>query len=171
MTHVQQFDSFDEALDAIAAARDAANATLAEEQKSLTWGSYFANFTTLPTADCVVFGQTFTRQEVIDSEREAGADAAEAEYTANHVGAGLENGYLYARCYSVIEPDGELGDTHRASAWPISKELFKAAESVGWDVWRLPEGDAQTEFAQATVAFLHHEYERLTRQIVTESGE
>jgi hypothetical protein len=128
----KSFDSLEDMFQYMADATDAANAGLAQEQKDLTWGSYFVNFQ--PQIDLVIFGRVFTEDEVAEDETKAGSDEAELAYTLTSLRENHEHGYLYGRCYSTIEPSGELGDTHRASAWPISKELFDAAQAVGWDV-------------------------------------
>lgn len=46
----------------------------------------------------------------------------------------LVRGYKSGRCFSPIEPDGEIGDTHVATMWPISKEGFEQAREMGWQV-------------------------------------
>lgn len=54
------------------------------------------------------------------------------------IAQGRENGYIFARCYSVLCPEGELGDTHitRISR-VISKEEFEVAKEAGWDFHKL----------------------------------
>lgn len=47
-------------------------------------------------------------------------------------------GYLYGECFSVVEPDGELGDTHVSSVWPLTEEAFAEAKAHGWDVRACP---------------------------------
>lgn len=49
------------------------------------------------------------------------------------INQGRSNGYIFARCYSVACPDGELGDTHitRISR-VLSEEEFEAARKARW---------------------------------------
>lgn len=41
-------------------------------------------------------------------------------------------GYLFGEAYSAPFPEGELGDTHVANAWPISEAAFEEARATGW---------------------------------------
>ena len=137
-----QFESFDSVEDMFAAMQaneEAANATLAPEQQALTWGSHFVNF--IPAQEIVVFGYCFTKEEAFQSEYDASPpeerEAGWPQETVNHLASSLARGYLFGRCYSVIEPEGELGSTHKSQAWPIAPGLFQLAQRVGWRIDRL----------------------------------
>jgi len=132
MTHVKGFASFEDALKFMADATDAANKNLAPEQRAITWGSYWLRFA--PEYHCVIFGRVMPMEELIDSEREAGAEPEELDYTREHYTEQHERGYLFGYAYSVMEPRGELGDTHRANMWPITQEQFEHAKDAEWEL-------------------------------------
>jgi hypothetical protein len=45
---------------------------------------------------------------------------------------------MFSRSYSVQEPDGMLGDVHKASAWPMPEALFEEIKAVRWDTNQMP---------------------------------
>ena len=47
-------------------------------------------------------------------------------------------GYMYGKAYSVVEPDGEWGSTHRVSMQKVSKQTFDRMRELGWTLegWR-----------------------------------
>lgn len=130
MEGVQEFDSFEEALEYMARATDEANTKLADEQKSVTWGSYWVRF--VPDHQLMIFGHVFTRDEFTQAERDAGATQEELDYSLQHYEENLARGYVFGRAYSVWEPRGELGDTHRYNLWPISQANFEEARLFQW---------------------------------------
>jgi len=43
------------------------------------------------------------------------------------------NGYVYGRCYSILCPEGELGDTHITNVQSkIPRDVFERAKANGW---------------------------------------
>lgn len=133
---IREFESFESAMTAIAEGIKQANANLAPEQKAIDWGDYWVRFE--PQEQLIILGYTFTLQENIDSERNAGADEDEIEYMRDRLMESHDDGLLFGRAYSVIVPDGELGSTHRFSMWPIDKQSFDNMQAVGWDPAQLP---------------------------------
>ena len=131
------FDSTEEMFDFMARKTDEANASLTDEQKSLTWGSYWFR----PYEGIVIFGHVFTEDEFEQKERWSyhrggpldEEEEAEFAYSKARVYDAHERGYLFGEAFSVWEPRGELGDTHRANAWPILQWQFVSAQSAGWD--------------------------------------
>ncbi len=61
-------------------------------------------------------------------------DRAEYEYSAKSFAENRARGYLFSRCYSFIEPDGELGDTHAINVLPITEALFEQGKANGWQI-------------------------------------
>src|SRR5690349_18046801 len=115
--------------------REAASAGLAPAQADLTYGSRWIRF----WDKLVIFGTVPTLMEVGLAEQELGADPDEVAYTISRVEVNLtENDLLYGTCYSVIEPTGEIGNTHKSSVWPIEDSLFEAARNVTWNPALLP---------------------------------
>lgn len=52
---------------------------------------------------------------------------------ADDIAQARANGYVYGRCFSVLCPEGEFGDTHLTNVGrKISKEEFEAAKASGW---------------------------------------
>jgi hypothetical protein len=136
MTEFKEFDSFEELVDWQQQQTAKANAILTDEQKSLTWGSDWVRFWDAGAGDLlVIFGHCHTLAEFEPIEKAAGCTAKEwDEYTVPRLIDALDNGYMYGMAYSIIEPTGEPGDTHRAHCWPISRELFDAAQQAEWDI-------------------------------------
>jgi hypothetical protein len=135
--HIRSFRSFDEMIEYMAEATNAANANLLPEQRALTWGSYWFR----PYEDIIIFGYVFTEAELAERERYSyhnggpldEEEEAEFTWTIARTKENHERGYLFGEAWSVWEPHGELGDTHRASAWPISREQFEFARAAGWN--------------------------------------
>lgn len=46
----------------------------------------------------------------------------------------FERGYRFGKWYSVVCPEGELGDAHISTLWPIRKEDFDHAKANGWSM-------------------------------------
>jgi hypothetical protein len=43
------------------------------------------------------------------------------------------HGYRYCKCFSVVEPDGELGEVHISVInKQVSKSIFDRARKAGW---------------------------------------
>lgn len=150
---IMQFDSFEDALAMMERNTEWANAHLHEAQRRVTWGGYWVRFYDVPNK-VLIFGRVFTEAEMEAGERvvHPGEDpdeaAADADATIARVRSAHERGYLFGMCYSVLEPDGEPGDTHRANLWPITQGLFDAARVAGW---RLDDLDHAAKFALSAV--------------------
>ena len=138
MDSYRKFDSIEEMFDYIEKQTQRANASLTAEQKAITWGSHWVRF--LPSEQLIIFGRVFTLAEIEQGERSAGASTEELEYTLNSCRANHDRGYLFGRAYSVAEPDGELGDTHRANMWPITEQQFDEARQAAWNPSRIVPG-------------------------------
>lgn len=131
------FGSLDEAFDFMTRQTEIANASLTPEQRSLTWGSCWFR----PYEGIVIFGHVYTAEEFEQKERHSyhrggpldAEEEAEFAYAKERVLDAHERGYLFGEAFSVWEPTGELGDTHRASAWPITERQFESARTAGWD--------------------------------------
>lgn len=91
------------------------------EQRSLTWGSYFLR--AMPELGYYIFGRVFTVEEIAADEEPIVVTGKQRSH---------ERGYRYGIYHSVVEPDGEIGDTHMALLWPITEEDFNKAKEAGW---------------------------------------
>lgn len=72
-------------------------------------------------------------------ERPAGHDPddwaeslGEALYSISSGAERRVRGYLFGEAWSAPFPEGELGDTHVANAWPITREAFEEGRAAGW---------------------------------------
>jgi hypothetical protein len=150
---MMQFDDMSDAFRWMEDQTNAANAALAPEQRSLSWGSTWVRF--YAPYRLVIFGRVHEMEDVLSAERRLGADAGEIEWQRNRLIANHERGYLMGTAWSSIEPRGEDGDTHRANAWPCSPEMIEEARAVQWDQHNLPER-AIRELALIFVAWRAH---------------
>ena len=104
MSGFQSFDSFEEMVEFMATQTDAANAHLADEQRALTWGSYWFR----PYEDIVIFGHVFTENEFRDREFNSyhgggpisPEEEAEFAYSVQSVKENHERGYLFGEAFS-----------------------------------------------------------------------
>lgn len=148
MTEVRSYDSMEEAFRDMAAHEAAANATLAAAQRMVTYGDYwFRPMQTGPgSPPLMIFGYVETLPEVTELEGQYydlsnDEDRLELEATLAGIRDRHERGYMFGRCYSVVEPEGEWGDTHRANLWPITQAVFESARAKGWDLNEMPQSD------------------------------
>lgn len=144
MMEYREFDSFEDIQEEMAQREAAANASLTDEQRNVTFGDYWTR--PIPEYGIFEFGKVLTWEEfealASDDDDVPAGDQWEAVEEA------MERGYCFSRAFSTMEPEGMLGDTHKANLWPISEEDFKEAQVTGWMV----------SFALATRVF--HELER-----------
>jgi hypothetical protein len=57
---------------------------------------------------------------------------AEKREAADDVALGIHYGYLYGWAYSLMNPEGEIGITHKLHVWPLPCEVLVSAYKVGW---------------------------------------
>lgn len=151
-----EFDNVDEMFVWMRARTIDANAHLADAQREVTWGSYWMRLFDPPI---VIFGKVSTEAEMVADETKVkpGEDPAEvlaeAEWTIARLRENHEAGYMFGMAYSLIEPEGEWGDTHRANLWPISEKLFLDAKACGWDMRVLRDGPYEESLAEFESAF------------------
>lgn len=159
---IREYDSLEDAFEDMRKATEWANAHLAEAQRQVTWGSHWVRFYDIP-GRILIFGKVDTLAEVRRGEEstvQPGEDPAEVkaeiEYSLRSLAERHENGYLYGQAYSIITPDGEYGDTHRANLWPIPAATFEAARSAGWQMDAL-DINARHAIAAAYAAWGRHQ--------------
>lgn len=128
------YASLEEMATAMQKATERANRDLASAQREVTWGSHWVRFyldkDTIKDGPLVIFGRVLTEVEMVHDED----DETIAFMRAQH-----DRGYMFSRSYSVLVPEGELGDTHRANLWPCSQALFLMAQKAGWNHRELPQ--------------------------------
>jgi len=143
-TYFTQYDNLEEALEDMGKAEDAANRRLFPEQRAMIGcqdDQYFINIA-VNIQKLFIVGEAWSSETANKNELECYAkdehgnlsDEGEAEF--HHSCAMLRSsrrrGYIFGRAFSVIEPRGELGSTHVANMWPISKAAFEEAKNQNW---------------------------------------
>lgn len=119
--HIQSFESFEEAQQAMREAEERANAQVFDRQRSIGYGDYWCR--PVPEYGVFVFGYVWPQDK---------AEKGEARSTVTSLRDSFERGYRFGDAYSVMEPEGELGTTHVANMWPISEEDFIENKAHNW---------------------------------------
>lgn len=129
--HIEYFENLEDALESIRQAEETARALTTPEQAAIGWGDYFE---VLPERNYGLraWGRIYGRKELEESERSCGAPDEEIVLTMMRSDDGFERGYRFARTYSAVEPDGELGDVHVSVMRKITREEFGQARENGW---------------------------------------
>jgi hypothetical protein len=155
---IRSFDSIEEAFAFMQRAEQRANAHLAPEQQALTWGSHWIRV----YDSLLIVGYCMTEEEMRHDEQEAMGDdiktpEGQAEFDQNmtRMAESHERGYLFGWAFSVVEPTGELGSSHRGAVWPISEGLFEKLQAKAWDRSQL-DTEAKEELKQAYMAWIAH---------------
>ena len=94
----------------------------------------------LPILD-LIFVDISNLQSPYEHEMRLGASQDEALDTRERTVRAYQRGWRWGWHYSLQEPRGEVGMTHRSMLWPISGRDFQLAEIRGWH-WR---GQAELE--------------------------
>ena len=134
MTFFREFDSMEEMQRFLAEQTRLANESLSEEQKAITYGDYWVR----TDYEFLIFGYINTLDELDESSRRLGADEEEIAYERAMIADAHARGYMYGKAYSVVEPDGEWGSTHRVNMQKVSKQTFDRMRELGWTLegWR-----------------------------------
>jgi len=135
-----EFENIDDMFEFMEKRTNEANANLAPAQQGVTYGDCWARFDTPHNFGFIEFGHVETEAEFRASMVKYPKAETDSEWES--IQTEHERGYLFSKAYSLMGPDGELGDTHRASMWPIDRALFDAARAVDWDYKRLEVPDA-----------------------------
>jgi hypothetical protein len=100
-------------------------AALTVEQRSISWGDTFFRIWQMPMEPepIIIFGRVYTLDELRRTEDEDTIARLVERFPY----------FCFTMCYSVVEPEGEPGDTNRYNMWPITKWQFAIAEQGRWD--------------------------------------
>jgi hypothetical protein len=129
------FDDVDEMFAAIRRGTERANQLASPEQKALTYGDYWMREWDTGYGEIIqIFGYIMTQEEIYSDPVYEDIDSGELEWEKEDAKANYDNGYRFGRAYSVVVPEGELGDTHVYDMTPITKEQFLAAKENGWNL-------------------------------------
>src|SRR5690349_13644211 len=151
---VMGFSSFEEMQEYMRKAAQQANEGLHPQQRAIAYGDHWVQFADMGEL-IVIFGRVHTLEEIRQGEQRSGATPSEADEVAASTAADLDQGYMFGTAYSVIEPTGELGTTHKASVWPIEERLFNAARQAEWNISELDEA-SKVLLTIAHAAFVAH---------------
>ena len=109
------FEGWEESQRIMREAEVKANASVVRRQRDIVYGSYWVR----ASADGMLeFGQVLGQSS---------AEYMQTKETIRALRDAYERGYRFSRAHSVLCPEGELGDTHLAVMWPITKEEFEKA--------------------------------------------
>lgn len=152
---VESFGSFEEMQQFMAEREDEANADLRDVQIELRDDTEHTRYWVrpFPEGECLIFGEAWSFKQSCDVSASYVEDVpaahgdklpsvndwadyreslAEAVYEIRTHVSTRERGYLRGKAYSILEPEGEYGDTHVASIMPISEQAFLEAKAAGW---------------------------------------
>lgn len=131
--NVQFFENTQDMFDAIQRGVEQAQARTTPKQAAITYGDYWMRFWDTGYGEVLlIFGYITPFEEMMQTERDLGADDEELAYERDMMKANYERGFRFGRAFSVVEPDGELGETHVSAMIPITKEEFDEARAVRW---------------------------------------
>lgn len=138
---VISFNSLDDAYAHIEAAREAAVATELPEQVAIRDEVDIDHWFVRVTQGLVIFGVVPSAASMAADERATYGppaeeldpeDQAEFGWTIAAAKEQRARGYLFSRCFSEIEPAGELGDTFYTEMTPITQAQFEDARGRQW---------------------------------------
>lgn len=131
---IRIYADFEDALNDMARAEDAANAAITPRQHR-----HLAVAATNPTYwfrvldnYLVILGESQPLTFQANREVELGGDEGEYGFAYERFEGRHERGYLFGPCYSVVEPEGELGSTHVSQVVWIDPPEFHAFRNGGW---------------------------------------
>lgn len=125
MPEFKSFDNFEQMQEYMAKAEEEANNALHPVQIELRDDVEHTRYWCRPYAELgiLIFGEAWSVSQ-IRAKEDAHITDRKTEVRAR--------GYLFGYAYSVVEPDGEVGDTHVANVFPISEAAFEEARAHGW---------------------------------------
>ena len=136
--------TFEDIMEEIHAAREAADANVGPEHTQYKMGGHFVRF---HPAGILIYGEIL---DPIQEEKDAGADEEEVEWQRQMRAQPHMKYSFFTKCYSTAPGcmNGEYGDTHVSTMnVPLTKEEFDRAHGLAWpqtpralfeDVLRLP---------------------------------
>ena len=134
--HIRTYASAEEMFADMRRAEDGANAAMtAHQRRHLDAAAENPTYAFRVWEGLVIVGETSTPRARAERERELGAE--DFDYDLERFTEVHGRGYLTGRWYSVVEPDGELGDTHVSQVVWIDPLVFNTLREFGWDMERL----------------------------------
>ena len=133
---VRTFENFEEMVDFMAANRRTADSNIQDWQREIKPGDFVVR---VYSEDLLIFGEILDIIEIekqyydLDDEEQA----EEFSFTEEHYreGGNWHGSYRFGRFYSIMCPEGELGDIHLSTIFgKIPHEVFEACMEKGWDI-------------------------------------
>lgn len=126
----QSFDSMEDMYEAMRIAEETANGLVTDEQRQIGWGDCWLSI----AHDIVIWGRIWTMEELLASEKKAGATKADLRSMEIHETEMFARGYRFGKAYSIVVAEGELGSTHISTMVPIHEKAFDIAQDCHWDI-------------------------------------
>jgi hypothetical protein len=136
MIKVTAFDTVDEFAKHIEDVRESAVELNDHKVLDLATGdhnTYWVNMTHATSYDLIIFCEVLGKNEFLKQQDED-SDAS-PNYYLNLWNDQAHTGFLFSRCYSVVEPRGEYGDTHTSRlTWQLTPMEWLVAKECQWNV-------------------------------------
>jgi hypothetical protein len=119
--HFVSFDSFEAMQEYMDSAERKANDRVTDLQRTIHPGDFVVRPIEVGGVPTLIVGKTYSVDQLVESERNAGAVLEELEYITASYKQRIGRGYLFGRWYSVLERDGEYGDAHISTLLPVKE--------------------------------------------------
>lgn len=129
---VRGYNSTEEMFAEMAADEKAASEGIVDKQREIDWGSYAIKTFFAGNQLMFIFLKVDTLDELVEKEKSAGAELDELSYYRKHYQQMHDRNYRRGEHYSEVCPNGEFGDSHLVSLWPITQQEFDEAAEHGW---------------------------------------
>ena len=127
--HVESFDNLDDMFARIQEGVEQAKSRATDEQNAITYGDYWVRL----WKDLFIFGYIMTEDELYSGSAYDNASEEEIAYEKEQAKRTYADGFRFGQAYSIVVPDGELGDTHVSTMQRITKNQFEAAKLCDWE--------------------------------------
>jgi hypothetical protein len=128
MAKIQMFESVEAMFAEIETQRSAADARMQPWQQALKAGDFVLRYE--PSEHLLIWGAL---RDPVEDDRECGADEDELVYVRDLYASPHMVGFRAGRHYSVIVPDGEIGDIHVSTVLcKLTQTQFDAARAAHW---------------------------------------
>jgi hypothetical protein len=133
--NVREFDSFEELMEAVQKDMKAANEAVSPEQENMQEGDHFIRL----DHPFPIFGKIINPFQFYDDLRKSGKMDEEMEMEEKFERENRSRPDLkhvrFSMCYSVMCPEGEMGDTHIVNMHiKITEEQFNKAKEANWTI-------------------------------------
>jgi hypothetical protein len=128
MSKVTFHSSFEDMQEAIVKAREEAAPFIEPFQRAAKAGDFYIHFNA--EYELIVYGEIL---DPVETDRAVGSDPEELEYLAQLYAQPHMADYRFARAYSPLCKDGELGDIHLTGIGKtISQAQFEQFKALNW---------------------------------------